>query len=234
MLIVKLQHVIEFEMNASSKNQSLPDLFREVGEAISIWAAVEIQLHLIFGISLSLTAMQPGGGWSGTSTGPSAVLDAVEGFRAKMRMISAALSDALSSDGEMSAEGSEIMSLWGKLADRTDRLSKCRNKLAHWTVASNIGIADKPRVGLIPPSYTQAYHAYDSGKIGAATESDISGWKDSFHDLSLKLSELAERLAGHRELQYKLLRQTASQCLVCLPQDPTLLEYLERQLSTRG
>ena len=218
-------------MTTLPKNQSLQDLHRAVGEAISEWTAVEIQVYQIFGITLSLTARQPGGGWSGTSTGPSAVLNAIESFQTKLKLVTAALKDALSHDGgQFSSESAVIIDVWLKLEKRVNRLSQNRNKLAYWTTASSVGKRGKARVGLIPPPYSSKYQDFVADRLQAVTETDVSDWKSSFRALAIELIDFAGRLAGYRELQYKHVGQMLEQCLVSLPQDRTLIEFVQSKL----
>jgi hypothetical protein len=207
-------------MNAP-KNSSLDGLYMAMGRAISNWAIVEIQLYQLFTISMSLTAMQPGGGYSTGSETPGAVLDAVDGWRAKLQMIAAALQSAL---GNTDEDGQAILNDWATEQETINSLHSLRNKIAHWTAERLIKRDGSEKVRLRPPFYSL-------NKSGNVWQSDIEAWEKQFQVASIRLVYLAERLARHRGLQRKFVEQVASQALCCLPDDPTLLEHLKQQLS---
>src|SRR5438045_2371002 len=91
------------------ENKDIPLLYETVGVALSNWVRIEIQLHQLFGIGLSLVVMQPGGGFSYDGAITSAVLDSIDGFRAKLLMIDAGLGAAL---GDLDEEATAILNEW--------------------------------------------------------------------------------------------------------------------------
>jgi hypothetical protein len=210
-------------MADTPKNSSLDDLYKAVGHAISNWSHVELQLYQIFAIATGLTAMQPGGGYSTNNEIGIAVLDSVDGWRAKLQMVSAALQAALAN---LDDEARNILNTWAIEQVTINALHGNRSKLAHWR-AETIG-RPKPQTGtrmvrLAPPFFSK--------KLNGVWETDIVSWGAEFTEAAKRLSRLAGRLASHRGLQRKFVEQVASQVLCNLPDDPTLLEFLKQQLS---
>lgn len=207
-------------MSDAPKNQDIDRLYTAIGSAISNWTRVEIQLYQLFAISLSMTVMQ-NGGFSIASYTPNAVLDSIDSFRGKLLMIDAALSTALA---DLDKEATAILNDWAKERHKTNALHRNRSRLAHWSVATKFGF-DKGVGGpvLVPPSYSSNGHQ-------GITETDVRDWEKAFSEAANRLSALVARLASHRGLQHKFLRQVASQVRCTLPADATNLEFLKREL----
>lgn len=166
--------------------------------------------------------MQPGGGFS-SGNAPFAVLDAVDGFRAKLLMIDAALSTALNG---LDSEAQSILNEWAKERKKVTSLHGNRSSLAHWTVARQVDFNQRTRVVLRPPIYSSRMHPE------GYTETDIRGWEEAFKGAATRLEGLVARLASHQGLQRKFLAQAASQIRCSLPASQPLLEYLECELSS--
>lgn len=209
-------------MANSPKNRDLGNLHKAVGEAISMWATIELQLHQLFSISLTLVAMQPGGGFSYDNTVTSSVLDSIDGFRGKLLMIDAALAGAL---GGLDAEADQLLNDWAVERKKINNLHGNRNALAHWR-ALRIVNAD----GSIKKFVIQSPTLKGAGGEGA-TETDVQCWANSFREAANRLAGLVTRLASHRGLQRTHLERAASQIQCCLPDDPTLLEFLKHELT---
>lgn len=208
-------------MNKDSKNNSLPEIYQAVGSALSNWTRVETQLYQIFNISLNLVVMQPGGGFSMGGEVPTAVLDSVDGFRAKMEMINAAINSAL--DG-LDEAATGILNDWAKAQTRVNSLHRSRSRLAHWTVSARWKDGARHKVRLMPPHYSAQEHE-------GLSETDIAGMERAFIEAQDQLADIAHRLASHSGLQRRFVQLAASQIQCCLPGDPSLLEYLKQQLS---
>lgn len=207
-------------MNQPSKAEQINAIYTAVGSALSNWTRVEIQLYQIFSAALTLTIMQPGGGYSVGSPTPAAVLDAIDGFRAKILMIDKALTSALS---DLDEEAVAILNDWARESRKVTTLhNNSRSRLAHWTVAS--GFAEGASVRLIPPSYSAREHQ-------GITLTDIQQCEVAFIDAQDRLLDIVGRLTSHRGLQRKFLRQVASQVRCTLPGDPTAIEFLKHELS---
>lgn len=193
-----------------------------IATGISAWAAVENQLHQLFGIATSLVVMQPGGGYSYDTTVPSAVLDSIDGFYAKILMIDAALTASLTNLDEAAAA---IQSDWRAERTRVRALHRNRNRLAHWGAHIRISLETGHEMALLtPPQYSSHQHQ-------GVTQKDIEQWTENFHSENQRLGELAERLASHRGLQERHLARTAEQLRVCLPDDEYLLAFLQGKLN---
>lgn len=205
-------------MNKLSTIEQLDAMYSAIGSALSNWTRVEIQLYQIFGAAHVLTIMQAGGGFSSDMRTPYAVLDAIEGFRAKIIMTNSALKSAL---GELDDEARDILRDWADAADKIKKLHKNRNCLAHWTVAR--GFAEGAQVRLIPPSYSSREHQ-------GVSITDIRNWEPAFIAAADRLMEIVSRLTSHQGLQRKLAMQTIEQVRIALPGNSPLMELLRREL----
>lgn len=96
-------------MNKPSRIEQIDAMYTAIGSALSNWTRVEIQLYQIFGAVHVLTIMQAGGGFSSDMRTPYAVLEAIDGFRAKILMIDSALKSAL---GDLDDEARGILRDW--------------------------------------------------------------------------------------------------------------------------
>ena len=206
-------------MNKPSKIEQIDAMYSAIGSALSNWTRVEIQLYQIFGAVHVLTIMQAGGGFSSDMRTPYAVLDAIDGFRAKKFMIDSALKSAL---GDLDDEARGIRSDWDRQAEKIKDLHKNRNCLAHWTVAS--GFAEGAQVRLIPPPYSNREHQ-------GVSITDIRGWEEAFIVLADRLVDIVSRLTSHQGLQRKLALQTIEQVRIALPGNSPLMELIRRELS---
>lgn len=164
------------------QNRDLPKLYEAVGSAISRWAFIELQLYQVFAVCLTLTALQPGGGFSVDNRIPNAVLDSIEGFRGKLNMIDAAMLAALTG---LDDQAVVLLRDWAVLRDKVNGLHWNRNALAHWT-ARREAKAD----GTTVKAYI-APHPFASNDHPGATKTDIDQWAASFRETGIKLSELA-------------------------------------------
>ncbi len=190
-----------------------------VGSALSSWTRVEIQLFQLFGASHVLTIMQAGGGFSSDMRTPYRVLNSVDGFSAKMRMIDSALKSAL---GELDEEAISILNDWDAAEKKVRKLhNDCRNRLAHWTVAS--GFRDGAKVRLVPPPYSERKHQ-------GVSITDIRGWERSFIATQDLLVNIVARLTSHQGLQHKLAMQTIEQVRIALSRDSALVEAMRHEL----
>lgn len=204
------------------KNESLDGLYMAVGRAISNWAAVENQLYHMFAIATSLIAMQPGGGWSADRTIPTVVLEAIDGFQGKLKMIRAALRAALR---DLDDSASLLLDEGLAEIDSVRNMQSCRNKLAHWTAMTETNPeTSKARFVLAPPPFS-------SKDQKGVIETDIDQWAANFVKANVRLSNFVERLASHKGLQCRHLELATSQVRCTLPSDTTLLEHLKQQLS---
>lgn len=207
-------------MSEPSKAEEIKAIHTAIGSALSNWTRVEIQLYQIFSASLTLTIMQPGGGYSSDARIPVAVLDAIDGFRSKILMIDKALTSAL---GDLDDTATSILNDWAKEKEKVQRLhTGSRSRLAHWTVAS--GFPEGAQVRLVPPSYSTREHQ-------GITLTDIQQCEAAFVEAQNRLISIVERLTSHQGLQRKFLRQVASQVRCTLPGDQTAIEFLKRELS---
>lgn len=205
-------------MNQPSKTEQIDAMYSAIGSALSNWTRVEIQLYQIFGAVHVLTIMQAGGGFSSDMRTPYAVLDAIDGFRAKMLMIGSALKSALE---ELDEEARGILRDWDKAASKVKGLHKNRNCLAHWTVVS--GFAEGAQVRLVPPSYSNREHE-------GVSITDIRSWEPAFIEAADRLVDIVSRLTSHQGLQRKLLMQTIEQVRIAVPGNSPLMEFLRREL----
>lgn len=205
-------------MNNPSKIEQIDAIYSAIGSALSNWTRVEIQLYQLFGAAHVLTIMQAGGGFSSDMRTPYAVLDAIDGFSAKIRMIDRALNSVLE---ELDEGARDILSDWNKAKDKIGLLhNKCRNCLAHWTVAS--GFAQGAQVRLIPPTYSSRKHQ------GVSTE-DIRSWETAFIAAADRLVNIVSRLTSHQGLQRKLAMQTIEQVRIAAPRNSPLTELIRRE-----
>ncbi|MBM3562524.1 MAG: hypothetical protein FJX48_05060 [Alphaproteobacteria bacterium] len=204
------------------QNRDLPKLYEAVGSAISQWSFIELQLYQVFTVCLTLTAMQPGGGFSVDNRVPNAVLDSIEGFRGKLNMIDAAMLAALKG---LDDEAIALLRDWAVLKGKVNDLHWNRNALAHWT-----GWREAKPDGTTAKAYI-APHPFASNDHPRATKTDIDQWAVRFRETGIKLSELVERLASHQGLQHTHVARVASQVLCTLPGDLRLLESLKQELS---
>lgn len=206
-------------MNKPSRIEQIDAMYTAIGSALSNWTRVEIQLYQIFGAAHVLTIMQAGGGFSSDMRTPYAVLDAIDGFRAKILMIDSALESAL---GDLDEEAHDILNDWAKTAEKVQSLhNKCRNCLAHWTVAS--GFAEGAQVRLIPPPYSKRKHQ-------GVSMTDIRNWEAAFIAAADRLVDIVSRLTSHQGLQRKLVMQTIEQVRIAVPGNSPLMEFLRREL----
>lgn len=205
-------------MNKPYKTEQIEAMYTAIGSALSNWTRVEIQLYQIFGSVHVLTIMQAGGGFSSDMRTPYAVLDAIDGFRAKILMIDSALKSAL---GDLDDEARGILRDWDKAAKKVKDLHKNRNCLAHWTVASVL--AKGAQVRLIPPSYSNREHE-------GVSITDIRNWEPTFLDAADRLMDIVSRLTSHQGLQRKLVMQTIEQVRIAVPGNSPLMEFLRREL----
>ncbi len=205
-------------MNKPSKIEQIDAIYRAIGSALSNWTRVEIQLYQIFGVVHVLTIMQAGGGFSSDMRTPYAVLDAIDGFSAKIRMIDRALESAL---GELDDDARGILSDWGKANKNIVSLhNNCRNCLAHWTVAS--GFAEGAQVRLVPPPYSSREHQ-------GLSIADIRSWEVAFIAGADRLVDIVSRLTSHQGLQRKLAMQTIEQVRIAIPGNSPLVELIRRE-----
>lgn len=195
-------------------------MYSAIGSALSNWTRVEIQLYQIFGAVHVLTIMQAGGGFSSDMRTPYAVLDAIDGFRAKILMIDSAIKSAL---GDLDDEARGILRDWDKQASKVKSLhARCRNRLAHWTVAS--GFSEGAHVRLIPPPYSNREHQ-------GVSITDIRDGEEAFIAAADRLVDILSRLTSHQGLQTKLALQMIEQVRIALPGNSPLIELLRRELS---
>lgn len=206
-------------MNKPSKIEQIDAMFSAIGSALSNWTRVEIQLYQMFGAAHVLTIMQAGGGFSSDMRTPYAVLDAIDGFRAKIFMVDSALKSAL---GDLDDEAGCILRDWEKQAEKIKSLHTRRNRLAHWTVAS--GFAEGAQVRLIPPPYSNREHQ-------GVSITDIRDGEEAFITAADRLVDIVSRLTSHQGLQRKLALQTIEQVRIALPGNSPLTEFLRRELS---
>lgn len=205
-------------MNKPYKIEQIDAIYSAIGSALSNWTRVEIQLYQIFGAVHVLTIMQAGGGFSSDMRTPYAVLDAIDGFSAKIRMIDRASESAL---GELDDEAHGILSDWAKAKKKIVSLhNDCRNCLAHWTVAR--GFAEGAQVRLIPPSYSSREHQ-------GVSIADIRSWEAAFIAAGDRLVDIVSRLTSHQGLQRKLAMQTIEQVRIALPGNSPLVELIRRE-----
>jgi hypothetical protein len=199
-----------------------------------MWSLVELQLYQIFSIVTSLTVAQQSGGWSADAKTSEAILDAVDGWRLKLEVITAALNAALVG---LDDEATDILNSWAVEKVDINNLHKCRSKLAHWRAETLHNLdATKTKVRIAPP-----FHSNKSPKGGfgpeGAWETDVNHWHDEFQVAGRRLSLIAERLAAHKGLQRKFVEQAASQILPVrlggrvVGGDPMLIELLRQRLS---
>lgn len=197
-------------------------MHRAVGAALTDWTYIELQLHQIFAVCMSLTAMQPGGGFSADHRIQHAVLDAIDGFRGKLCMIDAALQVALEGLDE---DAASILRDWVGLRKKVNALHRNRNALAHWSVcrwANQDG--STLRVVLAPQPYETNQHQ-------GVAETDVGEWGRAFRSTGQRIGVFVERLASHRGLQIRHLANVTGQVRCTLPSDSTLLDFLKRELS---
>lgn len=206
-------------MEKSSKTEQIDAMYSVIGSALSNWTRVEIQLYQIFGAAHVLTIMQAGGGFSSDMRTPYAVLDAIEGFRAKIKMIDSALNSTL---GELDDKAREILKDWKDATDKINKLHKNRNCLAHWTVSA--GFSEGAKVRLTPPPYSNHEHQ-------GLSISDIRNWEPVFIAAADRLKEIVSRLTSHQGLQRKLVMQTIEQVRITLPDSSPLMELLRGERS---
>ena len=202
------------------KNNSITGMYEAIGSAISTWTRVETQLYQIFSITLSLTVMQDRGYTLGSTT-PNAVLDSIDGFRAKLLMIDAAIRSAIPGHDQ---ESVAIRLAWAEEQIRINELHGKRSNLAHWNVSQHFNQHGPNKVLLIP-------RIYSSRDDQGVMRTDVEQWEQCFIEASVRLGKITERLLVHRELQRRFVAQVASQIRSILPHDPTLLEFLKHELS---
>jgi hypothetical protein len=202
------------------KNNSIPGMHEAIGSAISSWTKIENNLYQIFAVCLSLVIHHNGAFTIETQT-PAAVLDAIDGFRGKLRMIDAAIANAIPWHD---AESVAIRNDWAAERDRVSGLHTNRNSLAHWTVFQNYNGKGPNKVILMPPQ-----HGLPTAE--GVVRTDVERWQEGFLECAGRLGKIVMRLAEHKALQRRFVQLTANQIRNTLPDDPTLLEYLKQQLS---
>lgn len=205
-------------MDKASRVESVDLMYFAIGSALSSWTRVEIQLYQLFGVANVLTIMQAGGGFSSDMRVPYAVLDAIEGFSAKIKMIDRALNSAI---GQLDVEAQDILSDWGKASEKIRSLHRNRNCLAHWTVAR--GFSKGAKVRLVPPSYSNNEHQGHSIR-------DIRNWEPAFIAAADRLESLVSRLASHQGLHHRHVMQVVEQVRIALPEQSPLMELLRGEL----
>lgn len=206
-------------MNNSSKIVQIQEMYSAIGSAISNWTRVEIQIYQIFGAVQVLTIMQAGGGFSSDMRTPYAVLDTIDGFSSKMRMLDGALKATLE---ELDNDAHSILSDWSHEKDKITALHRRRNMLAHWTVAS--GFSEGAEVRLVPPPYSSRQHQ------GVST-SDIRTWEVAFIAAADRLATIVDRIASHQGLHRKIAMQTIDQVRLALPTNAPLIELIRSDFS---
>lgn len=170
-----------------------------VGRAITRWSFVEERLCGVFMVATSPYVAYPGGGVHYLSSQvPTAIFFALEGFRAKLSIVDAAMSNLLFSE-----DSKCLREEWLKLKAKCVRLSRNRNKLAHWTVSPAFEEDDKVYPArLLPPygslAYWQETGAFPQGK--ALTPHNMEALEKAFHMLGERIQNFVQALALSDEL----------------------------------
>ena len=210
-------------------------MFALVGQAITQWSFAEEQLCHIFAICSGPVSTAPDGGHHFIDDVPSAVFYSIENFRSKLGLVDAALNSratwAFKSGGEIRAE-------WGKLRDKSRKLSLKRNKLAHWTVLPGYEYETTMPPRLVPPIGSPNYYRETSGLAmlgGAKMTLQIQHLKHlvhAFYLLTEKLRAFGAYLGRSEELFDRYVEQVAHQIHSHCQSDPSRAEQLERALSS--
>lgn len=221
---------------ASSNNsqEATEQMFALVGRAITQWSFVEERLCSIFQICTSTVSARPEGGIEFLDGYiPMSVFYSVENFRSKLGMVDAAISSSLASAGDWS---DEIRIEWDKLRRRTHRLSRKRNKLAHWTVLPAFTDEKLYPARLVPPIGSPGYYRATGTRPDKDTLKPVhlQHLELAFHLLSQKLQEFAFVLARREELFDKCVGLMARHIDSLDRLDPTRAERIRRALSSLG
>lgn len=208
-------------------------MFQSVGRAITRWSFVEERLGAIFMVCTSdVVADQEGGLDFGEASVPQAVFYAVESFRGKLNLVDAAVSTKLNEPGEWATE---LKIEWGRLRDKTRRLSLKRNKLAHYTVLPGYDCDSRtisPR--LVPPYGSPGYYQETGTGPGAKTLRllHLSHLDQAFGLLESRLRDFAYRLARQEELFDIYAQRVARRIQTHCRQDPKRGERLKLAISS--
>lgn len=136
---------------------------------------------------------------------PYAVLDAIDGFRAKMEMIDRALKSAL---GDLDDEAHGILSDWDKAAETTKRLhNRCRNCLAHY--CRNVMFCNR---NVVARSIQAGCNPTESQPVGDKFTRRLASWTSSLNHKTIC-----------RRLAFALCKDTISICREKLPSTKSVI-----------
>ena len=211
-------------------------MFALVGSVITRWSFVEESLWRIFAICTSpVHASSEGSLRFFDSQTATEVFYSIESFRGKLNMVDAAVLSQVRHCGD-SREGMEDH--WAKLKTKTNRLSRKRNKLAHWTVLP--AMEDLKRDGrihearLVPPIGSPGYYQATGLDRAKATMKPlhIRHMDLAFSLITEKLVGFAFCLARHEALLDRSARLLARRIATLDRIDPNRAEQLRRALSS--
>lgn len=157
--------------------------FHQIGYAMSMWALVEYQLHV-----LAVLALAPKDRFVFYSA-----YTGIENFRSKVGFVDRAISKGIQNE--------ELKTDWEKLADRILTVSTKRNKLVHWGF---VGYPVSPKSGRrisLEPTYREIEPVQMrlEPPQDALCLLEINVLSQEFYQLFLGVSEFAHRIAGKSE-----------------------------------
>lgn len=207
-------------------------MFALVGRAITQWSFVEERLCSIFTVCTSIVAARPNSGIEYLdSQVPMEIFYSIENFRSKLGLVDAALTSRISMS---SPRADDVLVEWGRLKDKTRKLSLKRNKLAHWMVLPAFDYEHLHPARLVPPYGSPGFYRATglSPEKYTLKPEHIRHLELAFYLLSEKLRGFVQSLARREEL-FERYVQLQERLLHSLDRtDPTRAERLRRALSS--
>jgi hypothetical protein len=196
-------------MMTDDEDKATRQMFALVGQAITEWTFVEERLSNVFMVCFSSVPAYPDSGLSfGNSAVQTAIFFSVENFRGKLGLVDAALMARVYGQEPWEIE---TRAEWLKLHRKVQRLSRKRNRLAHWTVLPAHEYEKLHAARLLPPIGSPAYYR----EMGIRPKGDVlsplhvSHMIKSFRMLSERLYEFAHCLARQEGLTVRYAEQMA-------------------------
>jgi hypothetical protein len=208
-------------------------MFALVGRAITQWSFVEEALSNIFKICVAPSVARRAGISYLDSGVPMAIFYALESFRPRLTILDAALLARLHGTG---TSVTELREEWARLKEKTRKLSRRRNRLAHWTVVPGFEDEEEYWEPRLAPAY---------GSPAWWTSTADPAWSDSLKPLHVehmrrafciideRLRGFATRLALSPELSERFDRLTVRQIRSLDRLNPTRAERIRREIASQ-
>lgn len=212
-------------------SEATTQMLAEIGGAITQWSFVEDRLCTIFLVCTTDVVARAGGGLDfGNASVGTAVFFSAESFRGKLAMTDAAVRAYIHEPGEWA---NELQAEWGKLKEKTRKLSLKRNWIAHYTVLPGYdyeGRTVEPR--LVPPVGSPGFYKETGLNPGSQTISlkRVHDLGSAFCILEQKLRCFAVKLASQEELFDRYARRTSRRIRQHAQQSQSRADTLRRAL----